>query len=312
MLIEPAPLLDDIMRPAPAGSAFWTRTGDGIRIRMAAWRQGEHGTVLLFNGRTEYIEKFGLAAAEFVSRGFAFVTFDWRGQGLSDGNRLHQNQCHITDFRVFQPDCRAVMASLADLDLPQPLYLLAHSMGGCIALRSLHDGLAARAAAFLAPMWGIRLKPMSPRLGRLVTGLAVRAGFGDRYIPGGSSKSYIDIANRDHNALTSDRGMFDFLQSQLRRRPELSRGAPSFAWINASLAECAWLQGITPPALPALVLLGTAERVVDPVPIRRICQGWPGARLEIVPDARHELMMETDVIRQQVFDRIARHFSRYG
>ncbi len=312
MLIEPAPLFTDIMRPATEASACWTRTEDGIRIRLAAWPEGRNGTIMLFNGRTEYIEKFGLAAAEFASRGYAFVAFDWRGQGLSDGNRHRPNQSHVTDFRSFQPDCRAVLARLADLDLPRPLYLLAHSMGGCIAVRSLHEGLAFRAAAFLAPMWGLRLRPLPQRLGRLVTGLAVRAGLGDRYIPGGSERSYIDIVSREWNALTSNRDMFDFLQNQLRQRPELSRGAPSFGWIHAALAECEWLWGATSPAMPVLVLLGTSERVVDPAPVRAICQGWPGARLEMIPDARHELMMETDAIRRQVFDRVARHFDRYG
>jgi len=47
---------------------------------------GQHvkGTVLLFPGRTEYIEKYGPAAADFLARGFATVVIDWRGQGLAD------------------------------------------------------------------------------------------------------------------------------------------------------------------------------------------------------------------------------------
>ena len=38
---------------------------------------------------------------------------------------------------------------------PNPAIMIAHSMGGCIGLRSLMRGLPFKAAAFSAPMWGI-------------------------------------------------------------------------------------------------------------------------------------------------------------
>ena len=40
----------------------------------------------------------------------------------------------------------AVLAEIELLGLPQPLYLMCHSMGGCIGLRSLMRGVPVRAA----------------------------------------------------------------------------------------------------------------------------------------------------------------------
>ena len=63
------------------------RTRDDIGIRYGVWSgcQSElRGTVLLLNGRKEYLEKYHETICDLNDRGFAVVSFDWRGQGLSD------------------------------------------------------------------------------------------------------------------------------------------------------------------------------------------------------------------------------------
>ena len=82
-----APFFDDIANGPAGGEAHWLTTADGLKIRAAHWvARGEtlKGTILLFPGRTEYIEKYGPAAAEFLARGYAMVAIDWRGQGIAD------------------------------------------------------------------------------------------------------------------------------------------------------------------------------------------------------------------------------------
>ncbi len=79
MDLSPAPLFEDVAGGPPGGAAHWLRTGDGIRIRVGHWRpEGTaHGTVFLFPGRTEYVEKYGDAAREFTRRGLAMLAVDW-------------------------------------------------------------------------------------------------------------------------------------------------------------------------------------------------------------------------------------------
>lgn len=85
MQLDPAPLYTDIAPGPEGGQAHWAETSDGKRIRLGHWPcAGARGTVLLFPGRTEYIEKYGLCAADFARRGLATMAIDWRGQGLSD------------------------------------------------------------------------------------------------------------------------------------------------------------------------------------------------------------------------------------
>ena len=311
MSFERAPLYEDIASCPPDGEAYWLRTEDGVRVRFAIWPQGSKGTVLFFSGRTEYIEKYGEAAAEFKNRGFAFASLDWRGQGLSDRPCEDQALCHVGEFAEFQQDVAAARRAISVVGAPEPVYLLAHSMGGCIGLRSLHEGLDVAAAVFSGPMWRIFLGPIARRIALGATGTAKSIGLGRRYVLGTNSRNYLHVANPGKNALTSDPDMFLMLKSQIEIRPELATGGPSYSWLNAALRECNSLIAETPPDYPALTLMGAQERVVDPKAVRIILSRWPRGKLERVPEARHEIMMENSGIREYFYGRVSDFFESF-
>lgn len=89
-MTESAPLYNELAEAPETGRAFWLTSGRR-RIRAAIWDEGTRGTVLIFTGRTEYIEKYGRVISLLVERGFSVATLDWRGQGLSErplGDRM--------------------------------------------------------------------------------------------------------------------------------------------------------------------------------------------------------------------------------
>ena len=59
---------------------------------------GRKGTVCLFQGRAEFIEKYFETVRELRARGFAVATIDWRGQGLSDRALRDPRKGHVGDF----------------------------------------------------------------------------------------------------------------------------------------------------------------------------------------------------------------------
>src|SRR5690606_28253074 len=108
----PAPFFAEVA-DAPAGeTCVWLDTSDGVRVRAAFWRGGGKGTVLLFPGRTEYVEEYGPAAAAFAARGYAVATIDWRGQGIADRLRDEPAPGHVGRFRDYQRDVAAFVAVL--------------------------------------------------------------------------------------------------------------------------------------------------------------------------------------------------------
>lgn len=296
----------------PGGVACWLTTRDGIRIRVAVWAaDAPRGTVLLFPGRTEYIEKYGRAARDLQQRGYACVVIDWRGQGLAD--RLQPNPAlgHVADFLDYQQDVAAVLAHVAANQLPQPMYLLAHSMGGCIALRSLADGLSVRAACFTAPMWGIRLSPPLRPAAWALSGASRHFGFSDRIVPGQSETTYVLRDGFDGNDLTTDAGMFAYMEAQVRAHPELALGGPSLQWLNAALRETRALSRLPAPQVPCLTYLGTDEAIVDTGRIHARMDTWKTGRLEMIPGSRHEVLMEVEATRRLAFDGMAAHFDAH-
>jgi lysophospholipase len=308
---EPAPFLADIAEGPAGGRACWLRAADGVRLRACVWPEGEKGTVLLFPGRTEYIEKYSRPAAELAARGWRSVAIDWRGQGLSARLLDDPAMGHVVHFRDYQKDVAALSEFIVAEDLSGPFFLIAHSMGGAIGLGALHEGLAVRAAAFSAPMWGIHLtarqRPMAWALA-----LAARAlGLEHRYAPSTSAASYLAEADFAGNLLTSDPESWAWMQSHLKAHPELALGGPSIGWLREALFETRRLMRLPAPDVPALAFLGSEERVVDPRPVIRRMRSWPRGRLELVEGARHEIMMERPEIRRRFFDEADALFSAF-
>jgi lysophospholipase len=302
--VTPAPF-HAALADAPEGAvALWLKPG-AMRIRLAWWKAGEKGTVFLLPGRTECIEKYGRAAGDLVRRGYSVITVDWRGQGLSDRALADPMVGHIDDFAEYQDDLDAVLAEADRAGLPQPYFLMAHSMGGCIGLRALIRGLPFRAAVFSAPMWGITMAAWLRPVAKVVTAMAGPFGLAHRYAPTTGPECYLLQVPFEGNVLTTDREMWAYMRDQVRAVPEFGLGGPSLAWLRAALSECAALAASPAPQVPTICGLGTAEKVVDVPPVHLRMAGWANGQLDLYPGAEHEIMMEGPAVRARFFDRAA-------
>lgn len=293
---RPAPLNHLPGEAHSPGQAFFLRTEDGLRLRLGLWQpEGEAaGTVLLFQGRTEYLEKYTPIAARLVAEGHAVLSIDWRGQGMSDRLLPDPRAGHIGDFADYQTDVVEMVVAADSLALPRPWHLLAHSMGGCIGLAALLNGLPVRTAAFSAPMWGLHHPRVPDAVITGLTGTARRLGRADLTAlgTGGGGAYLLDAPFRD-NALTGDPLQWARLVAQAGLWPDLTLGGATYAWIAAARAECRRLAALPSPEMPVLIGLGGAESVVSSRAIRDRAATWPQAQLLDLPGARHELMFES-------------------
>lgn len=310
----PAPLHALEAEGAEGADARWLLAADGVALRAASWGAGRatRGTVLVFSGRTEYAEKYGRLARDLVGEGFAALTVDWRGQGLSGRLRPDRALGHVERFADYQLDVAALVAHGEAAGLPRPWFLLAHSMGGAIGLRALAQGLPVRAAAFSAPMWGIQMKGALRPVAWTVSSVSRQLGLSHLMAPGQEARSYVLRSDFAENALTTDREMWDYMRSHLAGEPDLGLGGPSLHWLNEALREMLRLMWMAPPDVPALAFVGSDEAVVDPIRIHKRIGTWPGARLVTLPGARHELLMERPSVRDRVIGETLRHFAAHA
>ncbi|MBU2956734.1 alpha/beta hydrolase [Paracoccus sp. 1_MG-2023] len=294
--METAPFhrLDD--GPQAPARAFWLRADDGVRLRAAHWAAGDaRGSVLLFPGRTEYVEKYAPVAAFLNAEGFDVIAIDWRGQGMSDRLQADPRPGHVGEFADYQRDVIELMVAAGDLDLPKPWHLLGHSMGGCIGLCALENGLPVASAVFSAPMWGINLRRLNTGIATGIAYLAGRMGRGGFAAPGtgGGASAYPLAESFNANLLTHDVDEWARLLREAAAWPDLTIGGASFDWVGKALNECSRLARIAAPDIPMTVSLGSEEKIISHQAIRDRTANWPDARLLLIEGARHEVMMET-------------------
>jgi lysophospholipase len=290
--------------PAPPGAIVSpVRTADDILLRVVRWvPEGEPlGTVAIFQGRTEFIEKYFEVAAELLARGFVVVAMDWRGQGLSDRDLKDARKGHVDDFAFYERDLDALHQQVLQFLCPQPWFALAHSMGGPILLAQARAGRSPFARMVLtAPMIdiaGLRF----PRLVRAVAEALDMVGLGTAYVPGGSRKATLECGF-EGNDLTSDPVRFARTAGMLEAAPQLGLGGPTVGWLNAAfrlMDELADAEYARRTFTPALVIAAGKDRVVPLHAVERFATRLKVGRLIVLPDAQHEVLMERDHIRAQ-------------
>lgn len=309
MDLTEAPLLTDVWPGPSDGKAWWVQAPDGVRLRMAAWGfDAPKGTVLLLPGRTEYVEKYGQAAQELADRGYATLCIDWRGQGLADRFLTDRRIGHVERFSDYQKDVAAMLRLAQNLDLPKPYMLLGHSMGGCIGLRSMFEGLDVKAAVFTGPMWGIKIAPHMVVPAWVLAHAMPALKQHNAIPPGRNIEPYVLIEPFADNMLTTDKPMWEMMVEQLKAMPELGLGAPSYQWLREALYDTLRLARLPSPRQPALTYLGTNERIVHIGQMEERMAKWPGGRLEIIENGEHEVLMEGPDIRNRVFDDMVAFF----
>ncbi len=304
-----APLYNLVGVPE-GGKAIFVSAKDGTKIRIAYWQGGARGTVLLFPGRTEYIEKYGRMVEKLTARDLNVVVFDWRGQGLSDRPDGRRDRGYVENFVDYQQDIAAALNAPEIVALQGPRVLFSHSMGGCIGLRALVEGLDVKGAVFSSPMWGLAASTKDKVLLSVVNVIGRPFGVHKSLVPDTKPTYYVVENPFEGNELTNDADYYAMFQSHLAAQPDLGLGGPTIHWAVKAIKEMGLLMDSAAPNIPTLTFLGTQEVVVDGEAIKSRAKTLPNDRLEIIQDGKHEVWMETPEIQAQVWNSMDKFLDR--
>lgn len=297
-------LFETDANPIPPGiesGLFESRDGKSLRYALLkADGRPCCGTVVLLQGRNEFIEKYFETMTDLSQRGFTVATFDWRGQGGSHRLLKDRLRGYVDHFRDYTDDLDQFLTEIVLPDCPPPFYILAHSAGALIAYASMPK-LVSRITrmVLLAPFIGLGDPRLSDDNMRRIMSALRWLGLGRTYASGGRK-----LLNRPFagNTLTSDPARFMRNMEIARTHPELALGGPTVQWVWGALTTAL---RINQPdfqqtqAIPTLIIAAGNDRVVSTAATERFAARTRNVSLAIIDGARHELLQETDFYREQ-------------
>ena len=279
------------------------KTPDGVSLRFACFAPpaGRRGTVCIFPGRTEWIEKYFETVRDLRNRGFAVAILDWRGQGLSDralGDRL---KGYVGSFSEFDTDIETFMRQVVLPDCPPPIFALGHSMGAIVVIRAVARGQRWFDRIVLtAPMLGIAFVQSMSVAGAIVKVLRF-GGLGGAYVPG-RYRGILDLRPFAGNPLTTDPVRFARNAAVLEAEPALGLGGPTIAWCDAAFRAMLTMEEPSFPGRirqPILIVAAGRDAIVSNNAIENFATQLRAGSHLVVVGAQHELLMEQDRYRTQ-------------
>jgi alpha-beta hydrolase superfamily lysophospholipase len=228
------------------------RTDDGILLHLRLWATPEpaRGTVLLVHGLGEHVARYAHVAAHLVARGWNVLGYDQRGHGASGGARGA-----VAHWDSLLQDLGRVVDA-ARSQLPGPVVLLGHSLGGLVAGRFAVEGLKKHPLPWWRPIDALVMS--SPALdpgmrwwqhallavmGRLAPGVAVGNGLDPAWIS--RNRNVVEAYRRDplvHDRITPRLASFIVDQGQVVRQLA-SRWRVPTALLYAGADRCVAARG---------------------------------------------------------------------
>lgn len=293
--------------PVPSGAVVGSfASHDSLALRFAHWsatRTPRRGTIVIFPGRGEPIEKYFEVIADLRRRGFAVAIHDWRGQGGSQRLLADPSKGHVVDFADYDADVLRFMRDVVLPDCPPPYIALGHSMGGNILLRgATSTGSWFDRMILTAPMLGFadRKVPVPLRLARLYAEVFGRGPTGQNFIWGGSPIP-AEAKGFEGNALTSDPDRFLRNRQLQEAAPELVIGSPTIAWVRAAFRSMDMVMDpeFAPRVrVPLLLVASGQDRIVSTPAIELFSRRLKIGAYVALSGSRHEILQETDDVRQ--------------
>jgi alpha-beta hydrolase superfamily lysophospholipase len=257
---------------------------DGLRLYLKRHEvENPSGEVLIAHGFGEHSGRYEALTQHLTSRNYSVTAYDHRGHGLSDGL-----PGHVESFDEYDQDLAKLIESIRELRHPKRLFLIAHSMGGLIALRYLARNQGrVDAAVISAPL--IAVAAPVPAYKLLIARVGARMAPRLRM----DNEIYPAVLSRDPEVGRA------YADDPLVNRKVSTRW---FAEATRAMEEAAaWAAKIT---TPVLVMHGTDDRLASVEATKKLFQniGSSDKELDIYPGFYHELFNEPE--KHEVFERV--------
>ncbi len=294
-----APYLELANYKAPKDAKFlFVPMKDKKNIRLAYWQYNtdlnkSKGTILLQQGHNEFIEKYYETINDFLEEGYNVISFDWRGQGMSDRMLSDINIQFTENFDTYNEDFTFILNEIVKPYFPQPLIGIGHSMGGCLLLSSLDRHQEDFSHIILsAPMLGFKKEMLLSSMLRVSSLLFKKESYVPLSKPNmGKETPFLE------NDLTYDHGRYERTLRLVRMKPQIRLWGVSIAWGIAAIKRLKkirtskWLDKINSKIL---FINSLEDKVVNPKSTMLIQKKLKNSKIINLSEIKHEIFMEKD------------------
>lgn len=251
----------------------------GYQIALQAWwPEQPRATLVLLHGYYDHVGLYRHVIEWALGMGFAVLSFDLPGHGLSSGARAS-----IGDFAEYQTVLQAVLAEASVLELPQPWHLCGQSTGGAILIDYLLTGAPGAAIGetiLLAPLVRPRAWGWSQFSYRIM-------------------KRFVSEIPRRFSVNSSDAEFIDFVHHQDPLQP---RNLPT-AWVGALSQWVPHIEAAPRSTRSPLIIQGEADMTVAWQHNLEVLQDkFAAPQILRLAEARHHLANEAPALRQRYFE----------
>ena len=299
------------------GEEFTFQSADH-KFNLSAIRFGHRdykGVIVILNGRAESWLKYGELFYDLHLRGYTLYSYDHRGQGLSPHLGGKNTQMgHVDDFREYARDLDAFLKEVTrkERSRGKNLFLIAHSMGGAVALEYLGEHSSPfQGIVLCSPMIEINTSPYPNWLAHGIVGILKGIGLGRSYAIGEHDYDP-DPSGYQSNKVTSSHSRWNQGREIWKEHPEAVIGGASNGWVDESLSMTKKIRktshSIGSANTKILLLMAGKDRLVRNPSESTISSLITYPRMVAYPDSKHEILMERDSIRLPAIDLIDRFF----
>ena len=302
-----------VIQPHFDSSSASSFTGvDRVPIRYRVFSvPSERAALVLLPGKAEPMRKYAEVIWDLNRQGFSVYTMDWRGQGESGRMTSNAQMEYVQFFRDYVDDLDTFMRLVVRATSHRAVFVLAHSMGAAAATLYIHAHPADVTAAVLSsPMYEIDPGSYSASVAASIAYGACSRGSGASFAIGEHNFDVNQTFAKEDATHSEPR--FDVKMLVYRQHPELQIGGVSWRWLCESFTASAHIrtQGRHSP-VPMLIFQAGQDVTVKVAAQNRYCDDAPLCQLVRYPSAHHEILMETDDIRNTALMRAVRYFDHF-
>lgn len=281
-----------------------------LNLSYRSYKSNTHhlkGALIFCLGKSEFSYKYAEVFYDMKDWGYDIFVLDHRGQGESERLLENPHKLFVQNFNDYIADFELFLERLELKRHYKKSILIAHSMGGAIALGALKKKTHLVDQLILsAPMIQINTKRWSQASALILAYALKSSGKETDIFPGFDRKLPNTITYKDINMTHSEKRFNSYI-NLLHTKPELKANLVTVNWAFEALKytkelneDSAFLE------IPTLLLQAESDGIVENSAQIKFCseKNKRFCHLETIKKAYHEIFFEEDAIRSQVFQKI--------